>query len=650
MYDDFDSVVNNPHIRQLWPLRETLSAPQQSPVAGRPIVGLSLAINYAIGGLSPFGYHAWNVAIHLFCGLLLFGILRRTFSLPTIPSAWQTASAPLALACALIWLVHPLQSEVVEYVTQRTESMMGLFYLLTLYAAIRCFSSREHPGRWAAAAVAACAFGMASKESMVTSPIVVLLYDAVFVTGSFMRALRERRWLYLGLAATWMLLAALVAPGPRWRSAGFASGISPWTYLLNQSQIILTYLGLALWPDPLVFDYGLARSTTLLAVLPAAVLILMSLGATALAWMKWPTIAFAGTWFWITLAPSSSILPIATEVGAERRMYLPLAAIVVLAVLGIETLRRRFAANVRWVPVTALVVACLTLGWLTMARNREYQSELGLWQTVLERRPHGRAHYNLGLALRRTGRNSEAIEHWRTAIAEEPRAHYALALEHEKVGQTGDAAREYQAYLQKAPDDLQVPEAQVRLGVVLTALDRLDEAMTSLETALSMRPRNPDTRLALGHALMRRERYQEAAGRYAEYIQMVDNNPLAFASLGLALIAQHREIEAIPPLTRAVELQPNDGTARLSLGNVLSVAGRLEEAIVQYRHGIELVPESPALHQMLAGALIRVGRHQEALVSLERALTLRPDDAEMKAAQAQLSRAVHGSSIPNARP
>jgi hypothetical protein len=91
----------------------------------------------------------------------------------------------------------------------------------------------------------------------------VLLYDRVFAAVSFKQALRDRRWLYLGLAATWILLAVLVAPGPRWRSAGFSSGVTPWTYLLNQPGLILTYLKLVLWPAPLVLDYGRTWPTTL---------------------------------------------------------------------------------------------------------------------------------------------------------------------------------------------------------------------------------------------------------------------------------------------------------------------------------------------------------------------------------------------------
>ena len=355
VYDDQGAIVDNPNIRRLWPLTTALTGPLQSPLAGRPIVSLSFAINHAAGGLSPWGYHAGNLGIHLLAGLLLFGIVRRTLTTPALQPAlaarFATAAEPLAFACALIWLIHPLQTEVIDYVTQRTESMMGLFYLLTLYAAIRAMSAgRERAWWWEASAIAACSLGMASKESMVTAPVMVLVYDAVFQAGSVRKALGARARLYSGLAATWVILAGLNRSGPRSHSAGFSSGVTPWTYLLNQPAMIVRYLKLSFWPHGLVLDYGPPRAVSLSEALPSAAAVLVLLAVTAAAWRKRRELAFLGTWFFVTLAPASTVIPIATEAGAERRMYLPLAAIVVALVTGgwalLESIPR-LAANAR---------------------------------------------------------------------------------------------------------------------------------------------------------------------------------------------------------------------------------------------------------------------------------------------------------------
>ena len=154
--DDDVSIVHNPNIRALWPLSGALSAPVEATVAGRPIVSLSLAVSYALGGLDDrWGFHAVNLLIHLAAALVLFGVTRRTMLawMQRQRSAPGADAAPtgVALAIALIWCVHPLQTGAVTYIVQRSESLMGLFYLLTLYCAIRSHDDRppsrvEHRG------------------------------------------------------------------------------------------------------------------------------------------------------------------------------------------------------------------------------------------------------------------------------------------------------------------------------------------------------------------------------------------------------------------------------------------------------------------------------------------------------------------------
>ena len=325
----------NPQIRQLF-ASSVLFPERELPVAGRPLVNVSFAINYALGRLDVRGYHVWNIATHLLCALLLFGIVRRTLELPAVRPRLGRWSADLAFAVALIWVVHPLNTEAVNYLTQRTESMMGLFYFLTLYASIRARMS-AHASRWAVTSVVSCAAGMACKESMATAPLMIVLYDRVFLFDSLRQGLRERWRLYAGLAMTWLVLAALMLSGPRVHSAGFSSPIRPWTYLLNQAVMIVHYLRLAIWPRALVLNYGAPSPLTLHDVAPYAVLVVALFLVTVAALALRPKAGVSGAWFFVTLAPASSIVPIATEVGAERRMYLPLAGLIALAVVGCAT-------------------------------------------------------------------------------------------------------------------------------------------------------------------------------------------------------------------------------------------------------------------------------------------------------------------------
>ncbi len=246
---------------------------------------------------------------------------------------------PLAFSITLLWILHPLQTESVTYVSQSAESLMGLLYLLTLYCLVRRAEADGQGGRlWQCLCVAACLLGMGTKEVMVSAPLVALLYDRAFLSGSFRDAWRRRRPLYSCLAATWLPLALLVlSTHGRGGTAGFGSGVSPWpSYAMNQLQAIVHYLGLCFWPQPLIFDYGSVLSPPTLRVLPYALAIAGLLALTAWGLLRRPVLDFLGACFFLILAPSSSIIPVATEKMAEHRMYLPLIPVVLLVVVGIH--------------------------------------------------------------------------------------------------------------------------------------------------------------------------------------------------------------------------------------------------------------------------------------------------------------------------
>ncbi|MGH9387692.1 MAG: hypothetical protein ACRD2N_25825 [Vicinamibacterales bacterium] len=342
VFDDRNAIVENISLRSF---DTVLSQAPNSPIAGRPLVALSFALNHRVGGLEVRGYHLANIGIHLCTALLLFGVARRTLLMPRMKGLYSAddATGP-AFAIALLWTVHPLNTEAVDYITERTESLMALMFVLTLYASIRAlavngpFQSSRVPkfqSLWQSIAVLACGLGMACKESMVTAPVVVMVYDRVFVFSGVREAARNRSRLYGGLALTALVLAYLIVPGPRSGSAGFSAGVAPWTYLVNQTVMIVRYLRLTFWPTSLVINYGPPLSLTLQQVLPQAAAVGALLMFTLLALVRWRTVGFLGAWAFLTLAPTSSIVPIATEVGAERRMYLPLMALVAAVVLAV---------------------------------------------------------------------------------------------------------------------------------------------------------------------------------------------------------------------------------------------------------------------------------------------------------------------------
>jgi hypothetical protein len=433
---------------------------------------------------------------------VLFGIIRRTLELPAIKTSSADA-AGIAFATAILWALHPLNTEAVDYLTQRSELMMALCYLITLFAALRTWTS-DTPSRWSAIAVGTCAAGMACKESMATAPLMVALYDRVFLFDSFKQAIKARRRLYAGLSLSWLVVAVMMWSGPRVHSAGFSSGVSPWTYLLNQSVMIVRYLRLAFWPRDLVANYGWPVPIAFGEAVPYLLIVAGLVAIAAFFLARRPHWGFLGAWFFITLAPTSSIVPIATEVGAERRMYLPLIAIVTLVVLVMNRLSLRGGRNGRIAAVTALALASTALATGTVLRNRDYQSPLVLARTTVERYPTSVAHHAFGEELLIAGEHEQGLAELRAALPGAPRAHYTLGVQLLKDGEIEASITELEAFLREQPMLVEAVSARQLLGRALARQKRWPEAIAQYQQALTMNPSERtriDTQLLLGEAL-----------------------------------------------------------------------------------------------------------------------------------------------------
>lgn len=639
--DDQPSIVNNPHLLHLWPPLSALTAERDSPLAGRPVASLSLALNYALGGLDVRGYHLGNIALHLCVGLLLFGIVRGTLELPKMRGgpANGEGSTSIAFISALIWVVHPLNTEAVNYVTQRTELLMGLFYGLTLFSSIRAHSS-THPKRWFGLAVVSCALGMGCKESMVTCPVLVALFDRAFVYDSYREMWRSRwRW-YVGLGATWTVLVLLLWSGPRTHSAGFSTGVSPWTYLLNQCVILTQYFRLALWPKDLVFIYGIPRTLVLSDVVPLAALVVSLLVLSALAWWRRPMVGFLGLWVFFTLAPTSSVVPIATEVGAERRMYLPLAGLIVLVVLTVRTLAGRAAVRgpgvwresrlwsiAGWALVATVSIA---LAKTTVDRNREYQSGLTLAQTALARWPTGPAHHTVAVELMLVGRTDEAWPHLRAAILETPRAHYTMGVALMDNERWAEAVEHLQAFVRAEPSLEQVVSARSLMGQAWLRQGRPEAAIEQFRLALDMNPFELDAHVGLGDGLGQQGHFVEAIDHYRAFLAARPDNVTVLTNLGRALATIGREAEGIDAFRRVLTLDPQNSQAARNLSLLLLNQGSYAEAATYARRVVQARPADAVGHDLLGMALAELSQWDESIAELREACRLDPTNTDFQ--------------------
>jgi tetratricopeptide (TPR) repeat protein len=603
--DDNATITANPAIRSF---SSVLDQQRDTPIAGRPVVGFSFAVNYALGDVSVRGYHAVNVAIHATCALLLLGIVKRTLALPRL-ARFERRRADLAFAVALIWAVHPLNTEAVNYITQRTESLMALFFLLTLYASIRSVTSR-HVAVWQTAAVASCFLGMGCKETMAVAPVMVVLYDRAFLYASFREGFSRRWRIYAGLALSWLLLAYLIALQPRSGSTGFSTTVTTWTYLLNQAVMGARYLRLVFWPDDLVVNYGPPVPLTLADVWPYALPIVVLLLLSTAALRSKPQAGFLGIWVFATLAPASSVVPIATQVGAERRMYLPLMAVAALLVMGaysLDWLRTRVS---RARAALALVIVSLALGAATMARNREYASPLVLAETVLRRWPTDVAHGMVGAELVRAQRDDEAIMHLSEGARSDPTARYNLGVALFNTRRFDEAIHELEILIAQHPLREEVPWSRRLIGQAHAAQRKRPEAIAQFRTVLAMTPQDTLTRsllidalLAYGVELGTAGRHDEAIAAFRQGVALDSSNARLRANLATALLDAGDAVAAATEAQHAIALNPAAAVSYDLLGRALALQGRYDDAIAQFHEALRISPSDATIREDLERVL-----------------------------------------------
>lgn len=481
--DDQISIVNNPHIRSLRnPWAAMTLPPYELPIgatpAGRPLVGLSLALTYALSETEPWGYHLFNLVIHCIAGIGAYGIVRRTL-LYGRGGGWNERVATVAgMAVALVWIVHPLNTQAVTYMVQRAECQMGMFYLLTVYCAMRRMQGGSR--WWSAGAVALCMMGMLTKQVMVTAPLVIYLYDVVYASGTWKGAWRERRWLHVLLWVTIVVqipLHLIIAADIR---DDFVTA-SPLAVAAINPRVILHYLRLSIWPHPLHFshawphrhwwwDYG---GPWLVAT---AVVVWGAWGVWRKRWWGWLV-----AWFFLILAPTTSIYPMKHEVTVcEHRMYLPLLAVVTAGVVGCAWLVRRQGRLVwQWAVWGVLLMVVTVYTGMTRARNEVYHDYEQFVQDTLGKQPeHWRVRYSYASYLREAGRMSEALREYSvimTQVTNVPHVYLARGHVFMQLGRYEEAVVDYAtgAGIGSHADVfyLNAAEAAARLGDINRAIE-----------------------------------------------------------------------------------------------------------------------------------------------------------------------------------
>jgi tetratricopeptide (TPR) repeat protein len=391
-FDDFNVIVREGAVH-------SLGAWWQSMPGIRPLLKLSYALSWSAGGGSTLPFHALNVALHAANVLLAWTLLRLLFERMGVDG-----DGVAAFAGALLFALHPAHTEAVTYVSGRSVSMMAFFYFASLVVHLR------GSPRWVSPLLFAAA--LATKEVAVTLPAALLLCEALDRRRPFSwrEALRRTapHWAILGAAL--VLMAAL----PRYRGMLEASLAlrAPLEQIGLQLGALVRHLGVLVLALPPNIDPTVAP-------LPAvgALAVLAAIGAGVALVRAQPWYALAILWFLLHLAPTNSILP-RLDAANDRQLYLASLGPLALAGLALARIPRGRT------PVVAGLAALLVAS--TLARNRDYRSEVALWSdTVLKSPASARVWNNLGYALQGAGRREEACAAYARALeldAGQPRA------------------------------------------------------------------------------------------------------------------------------------------------------------------------------------------------------------------------------------
>jgi len=493
LFDDKINIVENRSIHQLWPPWYSFNIPIDTGIVGRPVINFSFAVNYAISGGKVWSYHLLNLIIHILSALTLMALIRRTISTMDNERQYFDSTLLFSFVCALLWALHPVQTQAVTYVSQRCESLMALLFLLTFYCAMRGWKSPASRV-WHLLAIAFFLLSASSKEVAVVVPFLVLLYEWTFRKKNPVEALKAYPAMYSGFALVVIFLMLMVVSGGTLTSRTANNSFTPLDYWITQCQVILHYVRLSIWPSSLTIDYGwpvAAFKEAWLHVIIVVFFVCMSL------WSLWrqKVVGFLGMWFFIIIAPTS-LFPL-PDLAFEHRLYLSLAAIII-AFVGIVynvyfRLIKRFGKYeyckiVMSVGLTiAIICINMLLGFMTYKRNNDYRSEMAIWLDTVNKRPDNfRGYHGVGLAFASEKEFSQGLEYMLRALKLNP----------------------------------QNPYVNTDTGFILFLMKRPKEAIPYFEQSIKLKPNNSKAQNNLGAALAQTGNLQQAIVHFSRALEM----------------------------------------------------------------------------------------------------------------------------------
>lgn len=671
IWDDDYNILKSAPLRSLDGLRRIWFEPGATQQY-YPLTHTSFWLDYHLWGLHPWPYHLENLLLHALGAVLLWRLLARLGA----HGPWLGAA---------LFALHPVGVESVAWITERKNTLSGVFCVASALMAVEFWLPRMMgknvrdakdakvsfvtfgPSRfyWLALVFYLCALG--SKTATIGLPGVILLL-VWWKRGRWV--MRDFVLLLPFLACGLGMALITIAIENHLMLVGGASEdwkFSPLERLLIGSRAVWFYLGKIFWPHPLMFMYP--RWNIQVSQPLAYVPLIAIIGGFIVLWRKrngWarPVLVALGSFVCILfpVLGAFNVFFFRYSFVCDHFQYLAAIGPIALEAAAIATALGVFAKGQPLLKPVICGILLLMFGVLTWRQTGVFQNRETLWRdTLVHNRDSWMAHDNLGIYLSQSGRFEEADIHYQTAIQLKPNdhiayydlglesaikgdldeavnnftraleicpsyalAHYDLANALTRQGKLDDAIREYSAALQTYPD---LTLGHFNLGNALLKKGKLDEAIQEFTKTAQLEPDFALAPLSLGNALAKKGNLDGAIEQYHRALELQPTNASIHASLGRVLAAEKKVDEAMAHFRKALEIDPNSVDALANLGNALLGQGRLDEAVASYRSALRLNPNSAIIHYDLGVALSRQGKTTEAQTELDQAKQL---NGEMK--------------------
>jgi protein O-mannosyl-transferase len=598
-FDDFRFIVDNAAIKNIYDL---LSIWNYYPC--RFVTFLSLALNYHFQQLNVFGFHLFNLTIHLITALLVWWLTLLTLSTPIFREDKIARHANLtALFAGLVFVSHPVQTEAVTFIWQRTASMATMFYLASLCLYIKSRSTPQYPMLrrfYYIFSLITALLAMFTKETAITLPLMILLYEYFFlmnrdVSRSFWKRVTPFLLTLLIIPITMFLTKSTqsISAQEMQYAVNGTTKIAPLHYFLTETRVMLTYVRLAFLPinQNLDYDYPIYKNIFDLPVLGSILFLMAVLYSVKRLFAKYRLLSFSIIWFFVTLIPESGSYALG-DVIVEHRLYLPLAGYSIFLVGGMFFLLGRDNIKMMIIALT-VIITCNSI--LTYERNKIWKNDLTLWDDAVSKSPHKARPYN--------GRG----------------------LIYFQQGDFIDAMADLNKAVKINPD---YAEAYNNRGLVYGSQNNFPEALANFNKAVKIDPADAQAYNNRGFIYASQGDFTQAIKEIKKAITLNPDFTDAYYNLGKIYNVQGRLPQAISEYDKAITINPDDENAYLNRGSAYYQRGETAQAIADYHKAIALDPAHADTYYDLGFIYYNQGNWAQAIFNFNKDLAINPKDTE----------------------